>query len=168
VARRERQAEKATDMSSVYYLEWQSTLDYWHSHCLTARKQNIFSIEGIVRAQTRDGISTPTFDGMGRAVWLMDLHAIRDCGDPDDPQAVEFAKTLGGYPDFPYAHDEQGRRIQATKVEQIPASLRAKVLAGLLPQTAESRCHPPSVPNMLGGPCNATTTPASRILRIST
>ena len=59
----------------------------------------------------------------GAPIWQHDAAAVAKYGD--DAGAAELMEGLS---DYPYAHDEQGRRIQAVRVEQVPATLRAKIL----------------------------------------
>jgi hypothetical protein len=133
-----RRAQEDNDSESPFLIEWQDQLDYYHAHAMRARTQNIFAIESLVRDQLRNGLEVPLFDGQGRPQWRLNLDAIAqvaalgDC-DPFSKEARETAELIG-IKDFPYLLDEAGRRQQATRVEQVPASLKVKLLSGLLPR----------------------------------
>lgn len=125
-----RKAEELHQTESPFFITWRDEQAYWHRIMARARRDNILSLEAIIRDEVRNGLETPIYDGNGRVVWSVDPVAVAQYGDDK-----EAAEGLGGYYDFPYLHDARGGRIQATRREHVPASLRQKVLAGLLPQT---------------------------------
>jgi hypothetical protein len=120
---RSRAAARAGDTASPFYLRWREVDDYWHVHCGRARRENIIAIEGVIRDQIQHGVREPLFDAAGNPVWMQDAEAVARWGDQ-----IEGARAIDGLNDYPYAHDERGRRIQAFKVSQLPATTRNKAL----------------------------------------
>jgi hypothetical protein len=117
-----RKAMKADDKTSPFYLEWREQWGYFHQHASNARVEHKMSSEAVIRAEIRDGLEVKLYDGSGRPIWLVDAKAAAlNFTDPD-------LAELAGYPDYPYLHDENGARIQATKRELLPATTRNMLL----------------------------------------
>jgi hypothetical protein len=118
-----RKALKADDKASPFYLEWREQFGFFHQHAANARIEHKMSSEAVIRQEIKDGLEVKLYDGSGRPIWLQDPHAVTF--KFDDQEEAEIC----GYPDWPYAHDEKGARIQATKRELLPATTRNMLLS---------------------------------------
>jgi hypothetical protein len=131
-----RAAERAKDTASPFFLEWQDHFDYWHVHCAAARRQNLISLEALVRDQAMHGVETPMYSPDGSPIWQHDSAACAQWGND-----VKAARDLGGLSDYPFAHTADGKRIQATRTDQVPATLRIKVLEQIPGYQQRSEVH---------------------------
>lgn len=113
---------KADDKSSPFYIRWREQAGYFHQHAANARIEHKMNTEAVIRAEIRDGLEVKLYDGSGKPIWMVDPVAV--ARKFDDAEEAE----LCGYPDWPYAHDEKGARIQATKRELLPATTRNLLL----------------------------------------
>jgi hypothetical protein len=118
-------AAKDNDTSSVFYLEWRGAWDYWHCHAGRARTENIITYEATVRDQALNGIEHVVLGPDQRPIYRERPEYI---GRSDDyvmlsegckPDEVKFYRL---------EHDAKGHPIPLTKIEQIPAPLRLRVL----------------------------------------
>jgi hypothetical protein len=120
-------AAKDNDTSSIFFLEFRGTFDFWHAHAGRARTENIILHEATVRDQSLNGIEEPIFGPDQKPIWKEDPRFI----GRDDA----YVRATLGMADFedvtPWhrlEHDASGNPIQLTKRTQIPAPLRLRVL----------------------------------------
>ncbi len=118
-AGRSRRAEKDNDRSSEFFLEWCQTWDWWHNHAGRARAQNIALYESVIRDQAFNGIEVPVLGPDQRPVYAEDPDLI-DVSDED-------LWNLYGRRNR-YLLDKKKRPVPLTKIEQLPAPLRLRVL----------------------------------------
>jgi len=119
-------AEKDNDRSSPFFLEWRGTWDYFHCHAGRARSENIITYEAQIRDQALNGIEVPVLGPDQRPIYRERPEYI---GASDD--AIRRAEGLEPWEDVRRLRlelDAKGRPIPLTKVEQIPAPLRLRVL----------------------------------------
>ena len=120
-------AAKDDDRSSIFFVEWRGTWDYFHCHAGRARTENIILHEAAVRDQSLNGIEEPVFGPDQRPIYKEDPRFI---GRDDD-----YVREVLGMADFedvtPWhrlEHNADGNPVQLTKRTQIPAPLRLRVL----------------------------------------
>lgn len=111
-------AEKDNDRSSPFFLEWRGTWDYWHNHAGRARVENVILYESVIRDQAINGIETPVLGPDQRPVYAEDPELI---GVPDDDLFM-YGRT------HRWRLDKNGHPVPLTKIEQLPAPLRLRVL----------------------------------------
>ncbi len=131
-----RTAMKEGDTSSMFWMEWRGTFDWWANHCGVARREHLIATEAKIRAQAKDGIAEPIFGPDMRPVWKENPNYI---GRSD--QYIRDMEILSPDEDVAWyrlAHDENGYPIQLTKQVNIPAPLRRAVLAAAHPDYRES------------------------------
>jgi hypothetical protein len=118
-------AQKANDMSSIFWLEWRGAFDWWHNHAGRARTENIITYEASIRDQALNGIEHVVLGPDQRPVYRENPAYI----GKSDAQVMdaEFCKP-GEVARYRLLLDEKGNPIPMTKVEQIPAPLRLRVL----------------------------------------
>jgi len=75
--------------------------------------------------ETLNGLERPVIEG-GKFQHVIDLKAIAEWDNKED------AEKIGGYVDWPYAHDAEGARIVLTVKEHVPAQLKIQGLKALL------------------------------------
>ncbi len=117
-------AQKDNDTSSVFFVEWRNTYDFWHNHAGRARTESVILYESVIRDQAMNGIETPVLGPDQRPIYRE-----RYIGRSDD--YVRQAEGLGDWEDVaPYRleRDAKGNPIPLTKIEQLPAPLRLRVL----------------------------------------
>ena len=112
-------AQKENDTSSQMFFEWRGTYDYFHCHAGRARMENIILYEAQIRDQALNGIETPVLGPDQRPIYAEDPDLI-DVSD-------EALWNLCGRRNR-YLRDAKGRPVPLTKIEQLPAPLRLRVL----------------------------------------
>jgi len=120
-------AMKEKDTSSIFWIEWRGTWDWWANHAGRARTENIILHEAAIRDQSLNGIEEPVFGPDQKPIYREDPRFI---GRNDD-----YVREVLGMADFedvtPWhrlEHDAAGNPVQLTKRTQIPAPLRLRVL----------------------------------------
>lgn len=129
---RSRAAEKQNDTSSPYYLEWRETFDFFHVHCRRARAESVIVYEHLIRDQCMFGIESPIIED-GREVYRLnpEFLGVSDDAMRDallDPVRDRWLWNVN-------AAGERTTPQVLMRTEQVPGALRARVLAGLLPDT---------------------------------
>src|ERR1039458_10346307 len=112
-------AQKANDTSSIFWLEWRGAFDFWHNHAARARTENVILYESVIRHQALHGIETPVLGPDQRPVYAEDP----DLLDVDDDTLWRIYGRRNRY-----LLDDKKRPIALTKIEQLPAPLRLRVL----------------------------------------
>lgn len=117
-----RAAAKADDKASPFYIKWRERWGFFHEHAGAARREHILSTEAVIRQQVKDGVERKLFDGAGNPIWLVDPLAVSK--KFTDAEEAEIC----GFPDWPFVHDENGARVQATERQLVPATTRNLIL----------------------------------------
>jgi hypothetical protein len=120
-----REAEKENDRSSLFFLEWRQTWDFWHNHAGRARNENILLYEAAMRDESLHGREEIVLGPDQKPVYLENEKYIGK-----DDTYVELSEGCDpsevGY--YRWARDEMGRRIPLTRKVFPPAPLRLAVL----------------------------------------
>jgi hypothetical protein len=117
-------AMRENDTSSIWWLEFRGTWDWWSNHAGRARTENVILHEAAVRDQSLNGIEEPVFGPDQKPVWKEKPEYI---GKSDD--YIRSAEGLGDWEEVDrLERDAQGNPIQLTKHTQIPAPLRLAIL----------------------------------------
>lgn len=126
--------------ASPFWLRWREHDDFWHEHVKRARKENVMALSFLVMDQCRNGIDVPLINpSTMQPVYQLDPAFLGVSDDDMRDQLLDPVRDR-----WLWNYNEAGGRTTpkvVTRTEQIPASLRAKVLAGLLPQTFGERAQ---------------------------
>jgi hypothetical protein len=127
-------AERDNDTSSIFYITWRDELAFWNRHCARARRENIVSLEALVRDECRNGQSDYVRDpSTGRRIPQLDAQWLGVSDDAMRDQLLDPVRDR-----WQWRVDDEGNRIEPlweVRTTPMPASLRATVLRGLLPAT---------------------------------
>jgi len=129
-----RKAEAVRDESSPFFVTWRDEANFWHRHCARARKDNLLSLSALVADQLKCGHEEICFDpSTSRPLPALDPQFL---GVSDDEMSDQFLDPVRDR--WLWRTDEQGNRIEPvwqTRKVEMPASLKAVALRGLLPKT---------------------------------
>ena len=117
-------ADKDTS-SPFFFVEFRGTWDYWHAHAGRARTENIITYEAHIRDQALNGIEHVVLGPDQRPVYRDNPRYI---GRPDDYVMLSTGCEPGEVARYQLELDAKGNPVPLTKVEQIPAPLRLRVL----------------------------------------
>jgi hypothetical protein len=123
------QAKKAKEENdrSFWFVEWRESAGWWIDFIARARAEQVATLDGLVRSQTANGIEVVCINpSTGYPLQALDPQWI----GRDD----EYMTMLG----FDPARDRflwnaDGSQVYQTKLEQVPASLRAKTMSAVVP-----------------------------------
>jgi len=119
-------AAEDNDTSSVFFVEWRGVYDYWHCHAGRARTENIITYEATVRDQALNGIEHVVLGPDQKPVYRENPNYI---GRDDDYVMLSEGCNPGEVARYRLALDPITKQpIPLTKIEQIPAPLRLRVL----------------------------------------
>jgi hypothetical protein len=132
---RSRKAEKSNDESSPFFLTWRQEATWWHRHCARARKDNLLSLSALVADQLKCGTEELMYDpSTGRPLPALDPQWL---GIDDEAMVAVGADPIRDRWLWRRDEitDEKIEPIWQTRKVEMPASLKATVLRGLLPRT---------------------------------
>lgn len=133
------QAERDKDTSSVFYLEYpegEGVFDYWHRWVLICRKRNIATLEAQIRDEALNGVEVPVIEN-GKVCLKENPEFI---GISDDDMRAMHDPLTGESLNLNPVRDRilwnaDGTPQVLTRREMMPAALRSRILAGLIPGT---------------------------------
>lgn len=133
-----KKAQSERDTSSPFYLHWRDQNDYWHAHVARARRENIMSLEALVRDEARNGQTEYVRDpSTQRRIPQLDP---RYLSVSDEAMIDSFLDPVRDR--WLWQCNDAGERTEPlweTKSVPVPASLRATVLRAMLPKTYGER-----------------------------
>lgn len=97
---------------------------YFHEAMEISRKIHGLNLDADQR-EDLGGMERPVIEG-GKFQYVVDELAIAQWDNKED------AERIGGYVDWPYAHDERGARIVLTVREHVPAALKIQGLRAIM------------------------------------
>ena len=113
------------DTSSIFFVEFRGTWDYWHAHAGRARTENIITYEAHIRDQALNGIEHVVLGPDQRPVYRDNPRYI---GRPDDYVMLSTGCEPGEVARYRLELDAKGNPVPLTKVEQIPDGSVPRVL----------------------------------------
>lgn len=120
-------AREENDTSSPFFFEHRGVYDFFHCHAGRARLENIILHESTVRDQSLRGIESVV---RGPTQEILYVQRPEFIGRSD--AYVRQAEGMGDWEDdvawHRLEHDANGNPIPQTKIEQLPAPLRLRVL----------------------------------------
>ena len=126
-------AEKINDTASPLHFTWRDAQGYFHEHVVRAKSECVMASVYLAMDQNRNGIEEVMYDpATGRPILALNP-AYLNWSDDElleellDPRVDRY---LWNYDPLT---DERTTPIYQTRVTQIPASLRQKILSGLAP-----------------------------------
>jgi hypothetical protein len=126
-------ADAGLKEKSPFWIEFRDVHDYWHIHTRHARMEQIQSIEGLIRQQVKEGVNEPVFSpATGYPLQAIDPRYI---GISDDAMTDQFLHPVRDR--FLWTEqDADGIRqpVGVFRNSVLAASLRAKVITGILPK----------------------------------
>ena len=135
---RSKRAAETRDIASPFYFEWRDRAAFFHEHAKRARAENIMSLEALVRDEARNGQTEYVRDpSTGRKIPQLDPEFL---GVSDQEMSDNFLDPVRDR--WLWLYNDAGERVEPlweVKTVPQPASLRATVLRGLLPQTFGER-----------------------------
>jgi hypothetical protein len=118
-------AAKENDRSSIFFLEWRGTWDFWHNHAGRSRMENIITYEASIRDEALNGREVAVLGPDQKPVYRERPEYI---GRPDDFVMLSEGCEPSEVPFFRLERDAKGRPIPLTKLEFPPAPVRLRIL----------------------------------------
>jgi hypothetical protein len=118
-------ARKDGDTSTPLFLEWRGTYDYWDAHASRARVENVIIFESAIRDQALNGIEHVVLGPDQRPVYKENPAYI---GRDDEYVMLSEGCAPGEVARYRLQLDAKGNPVPLTKIEQLPAPLRLRVL----------------------------------------
>jgi hypothetical protein len=116
---------KANDTSSIFFLEYRGCMDWWVNFCGRCRTESVMLYEAVIRDQSLNGIEHVVLGPDQRPVYRENPNYIGR-----DDAYVMFSEGCepGEVARYRLELDAKGNPVPLTKIEQLPAPLRLRVL----------------------------------------